>query len=182
MGSSVESYGPGNSRRPQKRTGHRPGENPQMIKKKKNFSKAPVDQITLPSEYNKLPEWQIRMAILHAESHVEDVLGIKPGSKGYAAKIQKEAIHYLKEGIEESLTAHMTDGDNPTSPKAIEGFLKQPVFSVEGTFLKRLPEQAEKEHFARLFRSSINTLANVFNSVALRLRPDSYVYPKGGSR
>jgi len=139
-------------------------------------------KIILPKEFERLPEWQLRMAMLHARSYVEDTLGIVEGAADYDRKIQKEAIKYLRQGIDESLTPHMDDGKNPTTPIAEDVFNLSPVFALDGIFFKRLEDSSKREQYQRQVRAAINTIAGVYAVSALRLRKADYAIPAGASK
>lgn len=144
------------------------------------MKKKPAHNIVLPEEYAKLPEWQLRMAIQHATSHVEDVMGLKDTDPKYYKSLEKEATKYLDEGIKESMTPHMVEGENPTTAIAEDVFKLSPVFSIDGIFLRRL-EAPEREKYYQRIRAAVNTLAGVFNEVALRLNKSRYAIGKGAS-
>lgn len=138
-------------------------------------------QIILEKEFEKLPAWQINMAVLHAQSYVEDHLGLDENDKNYYKQLQKHANHYLKEGIEESLTPHMMK--NPTTPIVEDAFLLQPFFSIDSTFFTEyVKDQDQKEKFYRLLKSSVNTLALVYIGAAMKLKKSDFAFPKGASK
>lgn len=141
-------------------------------------------KIRLPEQYQKLPAWQIRMAILHATSYVEDVLGLKDDDKSYASKLQAEAIRFLAEGIEESLTPHMAEyKDNPTTPIARDAFLEQPFFNFEGSFFKQnLPDKEQREKYYKLLRTAVNTLQLVYTGAAFKKKKNDYSFSESDNR
>lgn len=137
-------------------------------------------QIRLPEEYSRLPAWQIRMAILHATSYVEDVLSLTEADPSYSGKLQKEAVKFLKEGITESLTPHMSNPSNPTSPIAKAAFDLQPFFNFDGAFLSRnIPDTTERERWYKMLKTAVNTLQLVYTGAAFKKRKSEYEFKKG---
>lgn len=140
-------------------------------------------KVYIPSEYGKLPKWQIRLAVLHAQGYVEDVMGLSDSDDKYAKEVEKETIKFLKEGIEESLTPHMPNPRNPTSPKVTDAFLEQPFFSIDGTFFTEyMDDKDEREKYFRLLRSSVNTLALIYLAAARNIKSKDYQFERGDGK
>lgn len=140
-----------------------------------------MNQLILPAKYERLPQWQIRMAVLHAQSYVEDVLGITDESSPvYATKFHKEVLHFLEEGISESLTPHM---DNPTTTIADVAFNEQPFFNIDGPFFaEHLKDKSQREKYYRLLRGNVNTLAFIYLDAANKIGKKDYAYPAGAKK
>lgn len=130
----------------------------------------------------KLPQYVIRMAVRHAENHVKYTLGIEESDKKYIPEVEKEAEKYLRDGIKDSLTPHMEDGMNPTTPIAEDVFSLSPVFAIDGTFFMKIDEPAKREDYQRQLRAAINTLAGIYAVTALRLQKGQYAIPKGATK
>lgn len=143
-------------------------------------------KIILPADYENMPEWQIKMAILHAQSYVEDELGLDESHPKYERSLQKAAIKYLKEGVEESLTPHAMNpikkAANRTTPIVEDAFQLQPYFSIDGPFFTSyIEDKDQREKFYRLLRSSVNTLAYIYVIAAMGLKKMSFAFLKGSS-
>lgn len=132
-------------------------------------------------ELAKLPGYVIRMAVLHAKNHAKYVLNLSEDDPKYVSAVEKEAERYLREGIKESLTPHMDDGMNPTTPIAEDVFSLSPVFSIDGTFFKKIDDSAKKEDYHRQLRAAVNTLAGIYAVVMLRLQKKDYAIEKGAN-
>lgn len=130
----------------------------------------------------KLPQYVIRMAVRHAENYVKYELGIKESDKKFIPEVEKEAEKYLRQGMADSLTPHMEDGMNPTTPIAEDVFSLSPVFSIDGTFFKHVDDATKREDYQRQFRAAVNTLAGIYAVTALRLQKGQYAIPKGATK
>lgn len=143
-------------------------------------------KIILPADFENMPEWQVKMAVLHAQCYVEDDLGLDENHPKYEKNLQKAAIKYLKEGVEESLTPHAINpikkAANRTTPIVEDAFQLQPYFSIDGPFFTSYIEDKEqREKFYRLLRSSVNTLAFIYVVAAMGLKKMSFAFLKGSS-
>lgn len=146
-------------------------------------------QIILDPKYERLPEWQLKLAIRHATNHVEKWLELSPDDSKYAKAVAREAEAYLDEGIRESLTPHMmaknpiTKQKNRTTPIVPDAFELSPFFAQNGEFFRdyvRDPEKIQK--YYRTLKASVNTLADVYLAAAMELKKEDFAFPKNASK
>lgn len=121
-----------------------------------------------------LPKWVEPMAMLHAQSVVEDELGLSPNDPDYEKQFEKACYDFCKEFHEDSLVPKAM---NPTWRGGINAFdaFEDSLFKGSNSFLgSRVTSEDERKHMAAQIRRAVTSLVSVY--LKAELKSDKYGY------
>jgi len=121
-----------------------------------------------------LPKWVEPMAMLHAQSVVEDELGLSPNDPDYEKQFEKACYDFCKEFHEDSLVPKAM---NPTWRGGINAFdaFEDSLFKGANSFLgSRVSSEEERKHMASQIRRAVTSLVSVY--LKAELKSDKYGY------